>query len=1217
MKLHLPKLLLTAVLAAFLPTTNAADSISISFGGTTMDKVTDETSELGGITKDGWNIVNIANTNGTAVDNQKGETAGTLVMNNIFGGWDSSVDSTNTVTGVVQRNYIDIKNYGGGNVHTIALTHNYWLADVTYYMSGDAGGTYAPMVINGNTYINGTDNILDEGENPAWGSRGGVTEYNENNTITVTGLSGGTITAQNVYTSETARATLGGMQVKDNSETTGYFTTLKNGITAAADASWTRDGKVSTYDDIKAGKKNLGINAHAEGSTLQLTGGETIDSIAAITNTVTLQSDEAVTIYDLYTYSGAGIVLDTTATVNSIRGTGNITISSNGLLKTSGSGVASSLHTLTGSGRIEVTGAFYIKGNATKDAAGNPYEPGVPLDISYAGTIAMDADSMLTIGSNVTGGYTHAGWAVNMDDMTIELNGGGIHFNGGNSTLGTLVVKGTNTLHTEDSRVDGEGLTIKNLKIQGDLNLTVHWKGTLRIDSITENTGSLTNAATTILGADENSILNLSGTVKNTGKLTLNGDVRISEDTTKFKMVKEGENRELSVNGTDGYQTITDNTYLLIDNDNGTVTLNPETALYQGASIKLTQDTTTGDVTFIGSSSMDTIYRVNTKDVTFGGDNASDHTERATGAIVAKGRTLTIAGDGKEVTAEDILLNTTGEGNVTLTTDVRLTAQQNSQATGTLTVSNCKLELAGGNDNFASISSFKESVTLDNAKVEFNNQADTFTNVTVTKNGASLELFDMGAPEDNKALTFAGTTTLNGDLNLTSTWNSQLHIEKLKGTGNLVINDTETRGYENFRMQELVINIAGADQYSGQIQIHENYDKLNLTVAENAGVNVALINVDLKSGRNQIAAIQNIGSGNTITLSGVTGYLPEGYTFVNDIVLKNTEGENAKAALEITDGWTKETNEFSGKVSGSGNFLINKPTAAVHMTYKFSGDVSQWEGSMEVIGGEHDVVYTDANIAAGTAIVVNNSSIKSRDKGRNNVTFDYSRAATVKSSFENGGNGLYLTVKNSSKDATTFTSNAIGLNKLTVENGKAAFTGVDTLTMAEIALTATAQLSVGAEGTGTVRATTAELAAGAVITGNFDLSQATHLTLDGLGTKTVTVTGVLVMDSATKLTLNADTIAAITALDAQERLNLFTVGSFTVGAAAPTTETIADAVQEYSMETFFNGTWDERLYLGFNGTEIYVVNTSTIPEPTTATLSLLALAALAARRRRR
>ena len=1229
MRLHLPKLLLTAVLAAFSPLAQAADSISISFGGTNMDNVTDSTSHLDGVTKDGWNIVAIQNTADKKVNNQNGIAAGTLVLENIFGQFSSSVDNTSTVTGAVQRDYIDINNQDHTSIYTVKVTHNYWLADVTYYMSGDASGTYAPMVINGQTYINGKDNILDADENPAWGTRGGVTEYNENNTITVTALASGSITAQNVYTSPTARATLAGMQIRDSEG--GYRTTLNSGITAASDAIWMNRDTTVAYADIKAGEKYLGINADAAGSTLQLIGGETVNSLAVLSNTATIQSESAVTITELYTAAGAGVKLDTTASISAIRNHGSLAIGQTGVLKSDAAVVESILPTLTGTGRVEVSGNMYIKGNPTKDGSGNVQSPGIPAVISYGGTVVMDATSKLTIGSDASGQYTHKGWAVNMDNMGIEIKGGGIHFNGGASTLGTLIVKGDNTLHTHDARVKEEGLTIKDLQLEGDLEFTKQWKGTVTIESISKSTGCITNAnggtgndsAYLIIGATDTSLVHLSGTLQNTGNLTLNGDIRISEDLSQFTTLTPGTPSGLSVNGTDGYQ-LANNTYLLVDNNNGSVTLTPQTATYKGSATTLTQDTTTGDVTFTAVSYADSIYQVNTQDATFGGSNASANTARATGFIVAENRTATIAGGTDNATAAELLVNATGKGNIKLTTDVTL-SQGTTQTKGSFTVSGCKLTIGSGDtvDPPASIASF-DAITWDDATIEFNNREDIFNNLTVTTKGASLELYDMGNANENKSLTFAETTTLNGNLNLTSTWNSQLNIEKLTGSGNIVINDTEIRiANGSYRDQLLSINISGADKYTGQIQIVQNYGNLSITVAENAGVNVALINVNLADERNEISAIKNVGIGNTITLSGVTGVFPEGYTIKNDVVLQNTEGENAKAALAITDGWWTETNEFQGSVSGQGNFLIDKGDSAnVHLTFKFSGDVSAWTGQMEVIGGEHDVIYTDSNIAKDTAVVVNNRTILARKasqtttNGRANVKFDYSRAATVNSNFANGAQGLYLTTANSNEVGTTFTGKSISLSGLTVEKGKAAFTGVENLTMAHINLAETAQLSVGAESTGTVAATNATLAAGAIINGNFDLSQAKNLTLDGLGTKTVTVTGVLVMDSATKLTLDTDTMAAITGLNAQERINLFTVGNFSAGTTAPTADSIAQTAQEYTMSTFFTGTWDENLLFGFNGTEVYVVNNAPIPEPATATLSLLALAALAARRRR-
>lgn len=1217
-------MLLSALMATFMSFTYAADSISINFTHNGFGVTTDATGELGGVGAAGWNNVAARDTSGTTVKNQNGVDAGTITISNVANSWQSTVDSDGSVTGIVQKGYIDVPN-NEERIYTLTVNHNYWVADVTFYMSADTSGQYGAMNVNGTAYMGGTNVVGEDG----WGSTGntpGVTEYNDTNSINVTGLLGPSIVAQNVYKSATVRTTLAGMQIKDGVDS-GYTVQLGTGSYAATEQTWSHNGTNVAYADIATGSKYFGVKAAAEGSTISFAEGETLDSFAALSNSVTLSSDGALTVKDLYTATGAEAVIDTRVDVTTIRNNGSLKIDSNGVLVLKDSDAANIIMTATGTGVIETYQNTILQGTDRRADASRPH-----TTPAFEGTIAVKEGTLIVGDNNQWNGY----WGINLASLkSIDLDGGNMKLFCADSDLSVINVKQNSAMNIWEAPtvVNGRGIVVKELVL--DANLTSHatWDSTLNIgklrgtgnltftkergynvtiDSV-DGCGIITNGVTMNLGADATSAINLSKEIENTGTLNVNGVITISDDLSGFTIVKEGELGELSVNGTDGYQTTTGSTYLLIDNNGGQVTVAPETALYQGNATKLDQDTTTGDVTFVGGSSMDAIYRVNTVDITIGGDNATAGTERATGVIVAADRTVTIAGNNGNTSAADMLLNASGEGNVKLTTDASLGAGQATQAQGKLTISGSRLSLSGGNYNSGSIASFS-AVELDNAAINFDNNKDTFHNLTVTSNGGSVELYDMG--DDTKALTFAGTTTLNGTLTLSSTWNSQLYIEQLSGSGNLVIDDST-------RNQELLINIAGGSNYTGQVQVKQSYGALSMNVAENAGVNVAYISV---AGRE--LNLQNIKAGNTITLSGVTGFLTKSSVITADVELYNTSGPNAKAAVEINDGYGWETNRFTGSVSGTGNFLINKDTSAVHMTYQFEGDVSGWTGRMEVVGGEHDVVYTDKNIAEDKEIVVNNSIIRARDtkdsngnsvtKGGANVTFDYSRAATVKSAIVNDGSrSLNLTVKNGSEAGTTFTSDTINVTGLTVgDSTKASFVGLENLAMASLNMNEASSISIGAQGTGTLSATCVRLAGGATINGNLDLSNTTTLTLNTTADSPVSITGMLVMGMGGGLTLEGNVRDAITGLKSGEKLDLFSVGGFTLGGAALVdTQTVTN--QEFAMSTVFAGQWEDDLYLGYDGLMVYVSNNAPIPEPATATLSLLALAALAARRRRR
>ena len=897
MKLHLPKGLFTAILAAFAvvtPSVYGADSISISFGGTTMSGVTDEASQLGGVTKDGWNIVPASNTNGTTVNNQNGTAAGTLVMSGIFGSYDSSVTDTTTVSGVVQRNYIDIKNHSGGNVHTISLSHNYWLADVTYYLSGDAGGTWAPMEVNGTQYIGGTDNTLDEGENPAWGTRGGVTEYGDGNSITVTGLAGGTIVGKNVYTSSTARATLGGMQVVDSSATRGYMTTLGAGETTATAATWTLNGQEVQYGNIST-PKSLGVSAAAEGSTLKLASGDSINSIAVQANTLTVASDGTIGLNDIYLNSGTTFNLNagiTSGTNLSVRGAGtahinasqtlaslsstvstlgiggNSTITVSGAASFAGLDVAagsklalngsvdgSFILNTTGSGTIELNnGQTVIIPGIDNGSVGDTGTVSSIKSTAFTGVISIKS-GMLSLGNN---GEWQGYWGLNLGSLkSIDLDGGSLRLFGAASTISTINVNAASSMTIQQASVTQgaadeatsglPGYRINSLVLNENLSVRTNWRSvveigklsgaadlsmdtaasgrvlSLYINEVDATAGMNMNFAANVnatLGGAANSELTdvahtLGGTITTAANLTVNGSITIVDDLSAFRLHTQSSGGTLTENGgQDGYMTTTGSTYYLIDNTgSGTVTLSSSTATYGGKTVELTKDSA-GDVTFVGGTNTDTLYRVNTTDVTVGGTSATANTERATAFIIAQDRTVTIAGDSAAATASTILRDSSGEGNLVLSTDATLQGGQQTQLGGKLTVGEgVTLTVGAGFGDSSNISSFKDGVELAGGSLMINGAAQEVNSLTVSK--ASI-LGIANKNQGHQTYTLTGTTQLNADLEYTNSVANEhgdLVIKNLSGSGTLSTNGGTGSWGAN------ALKVETATSYTGTIKV--------------------------------------------------------------------------------------------------------------------------------------------------------------------------------------------------------------------------------------------------------------------------------------------------------------------------------------------------------------------------------------------------------------
>ena len=126
---------------------------------------------------------------------------------------------------------------------------------------------------------------------------------------------------------------------------------------------------------------------------------------------------------------------------------------------------------------------------------------------------------------------------------------------------------------------------------------------------------------------------------------------------------------------------------------------------------------------------------------------------------------------------------------------------------------------------------------------------------------------------------------------------------------------------------------------------------------------------------------------------------------------------------------------------------------------------------------------------------------------------------------------------------------------------------------------------------------------------------------------TVTMAGALALGenalSMGSLTLSGELMTAILGMTEGTTVNLFTnVTALTLNGA------LSDSLTEASnqdLSSFLTGVDTGKYYLGYEYNTVYAglvtpdapVIDPTVPEPTTATLSLLALAALAARRRRK
>lgn len=780
----------------------------------------------------------------------------------------------------------------------------------------------------------------------------------------------------------------------------------------------------------------------------------------------------------------------------------------------------------------------------------------------------------------------------------------------------------------------------------------------------------VSNKGTLTIGVDASSSTTFSGTITNTGTMTVNGAVAVT-NLSNFTVAVAGTEVWSDTANSQGFKVSQGATYVLstggVNYASGLTSVNDNGTLRE---VTIADD---GKATFQGGDVAGTTYYVNTTDVTIGGDSATENTSTATGIVVASGRTVTIAGGTDAATASALLTSTQGDGNIQLSTggEVVMADGTATQATGKLIVSAGTTFKAGAGTTQAVNTSSFTSVELAGGKVCAHNNGMTLNNLSTTQE-STLHVEDMQA--QNSVVRLSGTTVLNAELNVTSGFKGTLQIDKLTGTGNLDVN-VGNNAYDD----ALKVTINGIETYSGTI-IYEGDDQTNNAIAINntsSGFSVGgfKLTEGAKASVNTGGDV-TLGAGiidnSTLTLRRTGGAYSVSYSSLD---------VSGTSTIQTADGATNNNSWQAvvniGTLTGADATLKLRSGSNTKDATVFrlnGGQGSDFSGIMEIAGYNTGNNGRKAVLSIGDATVAQNAEIKFNAEsehstvylaiGAENVTVkglsDVAGAAVIVSadvtqsaaSVASDGTQRTLTLNTQGNDYTTAATLSSGLNiakkgdgsqtfsgtttdfrgSVSVEGGALAFAGTDALTVTDLTLAAGTKVSVGtgvavaAEGAAPALAVTgaATLAGGSKVEGGLDLSSATSVTLNGMGSA-VTITGDLTLPR-TAIRLSGDVLTALTGLAAGGKLDLFDVtGVFTLGDAAIVSLT---AENKTLLNTVFTATEiTEDYYLGYEDGMVYagkfdaVVPPTpvdpTVPEPTTATLSLLALAALAARRRRR
>lgn len=469
----------------------------------------------------------------------------------------------------------------------------------------------------------------------------------------------------------------------------------------------------------------------------------------------------------------------------------------------------------------------------------------------------------------------------------------------------------------------------------------------------------------------------------------------------------------------------------------------------------------------------------------------------------------------------------------------------------------------------------------------------------------------------NESLT-AGQAVINSGATLSMGKDAALSLENLSGDGLL-------------EMHRLPVQLGitdvwtGTDAWTGTVKLSDaSVQGLNLNLLGNAG--------------------------SVVELSGVSGYMSRadggtGQTYAANLVLTDS-GE--AAAYSMTDGYRNDHRIYTGSVSGAGTYERATANCGTQ-TLVFSGDVSEWTGTLS-----HKVGKDDGR--AGLAVT--------------NVTFSGSRE--IKVNMVTDGYGEFhvsLDDENLAEGSNTVTLKGdVTADSLTITEGTKAVLESDvnvqklvvagSAELAEQAVISVDTVTVqAADGEGEKRIALADLSLTGLAGYDRDAAVASLISVTaagGFSFSDISLTGVEFSAENTELTLNnvrlsqdcsfsvgslgriqldsvllelvlpglSSSADGILELDCSNLFHCVVNGELDVVLDVDTEGLLAAGYRNVTLDLGEDVTYGEltinldgATYTGnSNGLAQFSLN---VPEPGTVTLSLLALASLAARRRRR
>ena len=855
----------------------------------------------------------------------------------------------------------------------------------------------------------------------------------------------------------------------------------------------------------------------------------------------------------------------------------------------------------------------------------------------------------------------NAGEANILNDVTVNT-GGKLNFKSGTSTeiAGTLALADT---------IDNSGnVAINSGSVAANQVGTLSGTGAYTIKGTVAATGTLKLDGTTVTGTGtEQAPAALTGNVDINGG-TIGGTLNIGSDGSTVSILEAfnvANGAKLSFNGhvvldalegtaevfyAEGEQDTENNGFIsgvsvkvYTPGENVDVIF-PGGITYKGADVydytesgTFTSSSTSYDTFFVNTSgtteSLDHALTVaeghgtvTTVQLADGTTLAMDHADAALQHLVLKegaSATLNVTQSATISSVEGLgaaqALNVTGTAGKVLAISTTETVAGMLSVTGVTLKLDTNLTLAGGLDNAGTINLEGKTLTLNGQE-----GGTTYNMGTITGND-STNLY----ANANTNVFFTGNATMH-------------HLESATGSS-VTVAETATLTFTNTanRTQAGNYNTFYGLDNQGTISIKSGNGDLRFWGTRNDQVfNVGHLHID---GTNGTSYMLTAGAVN----------------YTTDIVVKNLSGGSASHTLQVSDCYNggaqgqvidfiigeaqDHNNLYEGKIqygigtgsalAGSGMNLVIKDDLVVSKAVLdaiFSGNNAQ-SATITV-----DTAHAKVKGLTGTATATRSMHVsgKKAEGSSDNRVLEIVGDGTSYTYNYGGKLGANLDVVHSGTGTQSF-GGVDGFNgSIDVESGVLNIMNATSVTPADVTIHngtlgvysgASATAETASEGTLTIKN-------GQKLTASGTATLNANLVMDKDSVLDVSATGGagLLMGSSVTLnpgvTLSGDDMAAITDLGFMDQYTLFTgVDAFSYDGTTPTSTPIAfdsktwvKASEVFSNSEFTGGKDYYVFYSGAqNGSNVGAVYVMQLPEPTTGTLSLLALAALAARRRRK